>query len=160
MNRKKWPFLLLLATAFSCAFVCCKKPKKEEPPILNVAELLVGKKWQVVSEKPERDVDSDGDGNIDRDLHALAAECELDDYTVFQANGFVLKSDGNILCTETPPREIRWELTNNNSKIKITSPDEEYVLHIKSITDLVLTADRQYTIAGAPVNVTITFKKI
>lgn len=160
MNRRKWPIVLLLATATSCAFVCCKKPKKEDPPVMNVPELLVGKKWQIVSEIPERDVDSDGDGNIDRDLHMLAAECELDNYTVFQANGFVLKSDNLILCTETPPQEIRWELTNNNSKIKVTSPDEEYILHIKSLTDHAMTADRQYIIAGAPVNVTITFKKI
>ncbi|MBO9635902.1 MAG: lipocalin family protein [Chitinophagaceae bacterium] len=161
MYTTKWPVLLLLAATLSFVSVSCKKKKEDNTGLpANLRELLVGKKWQVVSEKPDREVDIDGDGKPDSDFHKLAMDCELDDYTVFEDNGSVVESEGNDVCTETPPAQIKWALTDNSTAIAITMPDEQYVMKISSIDANILVVTKPYLVSGISIIVTTTFKKI
>lgn len=161
MYTTKWPVLLLMAATLSFVSVSCKKKKEDNTGLpANLRELLVGKKWQVVSEKTDRDVDIDGDGNPDRDIHKLAMECELDNYTVFEDNGSVVESEGNDVCTETPAAQIKWTLTDNSTAIAITTPNEKYVMKISSINDNTLVVTQPYLISGISITVTTTLKKI
>ena len=163
MNRKilKVTQMLMVAGIIAILAACGKdnvKDNNNELPA-NVKELLVERKWQVVSMVPDKDVDIDGNGTIDKDFQLLAEDCEKDDYTVYTGDGLVFFEEGSKVCDETPDPETRWELVNKSS-LKISQATESYVLTIKSISADKLVLVQSIDVWGTSVKITITFKKI
>lgn len=160
MKTMKWHQILALTVLLVVNTVSCSKRDDEPNKNANVREQLVGRKWQIVSEKPDTKADFNGDGIPDDEFHQFAQECELDNYTRYTDDGFAMDYDDGKLCTETAPEKYKWEFTDNNTKIKVTKKDEAYTMKIISINENSLIVSRPYAVFGINVNVTVTYKKI
>ncbi len=160
MKTMKWYQIQALTLLLAVGIASCSKRDDEPNTNANVKEQLIGRKWQIISEKPDTKADFNGDGVPDDEFRQFAQECELDNYTRYTEDGLAIDYDDGKLCTESAPEKYKWELIDNNTKIKVTKKDEAYTMKIISISETVLVVSRPYTVFGINVNVTVTYKKI
>jgi hypothetical protein len=149
---------LLIAAAFLTAGITSCRHKKDDPQPASVKEMLINKKWLATSMTIDPGVDIDGDGKIDTDWMQFIEDCEKDDLTVFADDGELLTLDGAVKCGNAGNPPSHWELSDNNTRLKVTFEGETEMWDIVSITATSLKVKFSYNVEGKNVVMTATFK--
>lgn len=99
----------------------CKKDSASTPtPTPTKTDLLTAKSWKVTELKVA------GQSVFNS---ALVQDCDKDDLTKFNVNKSATFDEGTTKCDATSPqtRTGSWDLTTNETKLKVTDPDGDVV---------------------------------
>lgn len=142
--------LYLLATA--CVLTGLSSCKKDDStaPTPTKTDMLTAKTWKITEVKV---------ANQSVFNPPFFAACNKDDLTKFSANKAATFDEGSLKCDPTAPqsRTGSWDLTTNETKLKITDPDGavlEGTIGTLSSTTLVITDPNAY---GTGVAAEITY---
>jgi hypothetical protein len=142
----------IIATTLGLAVVGCKKDSTDTPaPAATKTAMLTAKSWRVT------DVKISG---ISVFNSPLVDACYKDDVYKFNANKSLTFDQSTLKCDPTAPatRNGTWDLTTNETKLKITDPDgdsEEGTIATLTSTSLVVTSP-DYAGTGIAAELTYT----
>ena len=114
---------LLLTTA------ACKKDVDTLTPGNGgvTSPAFVGPRWQMTAFLLDPSADFDGDGKVDQDLLPFMPACDRDDNIVFDPNGKVMTSEGQLRCDNDPSDNVKpdaWTYNTATRTITITDGDD------------------------------------
>ena len=145
-------FFYLLPLAAGLALAGCKKDSTDNPaPAPSKTDMLTAKTWRLT------DVKAAGQTILNS---GLFPDCFKDDLYKFNANKSLTFDQSTLKCdpTAAATRNGSWELTTNETKLKITDPDgdvEEGTITTLTSTSLVL-SEPNYAGTGVAGELTYT----
>lgn len=147
---KKHVTYLVVAAVGLASLGSCKK-EEATTPTLSKTDLLTAKNWKVT------DLKVAGQSVFNT---ALVQDCDKDDLTKFNSNKSATFDEGTLKCDPTSPqsRTGSWDLTTNETKLKVTDPDGDVVegtINTLNSTTLIVTDPNVYG-SGAAGEITYT----
>jgi hypothetical protein len=146
---KKFSTYLVLAVLGLAAVGCSDDSDDTAAP--SKTSLLTAKSWQLT------DVKANGQSIF---MAPLFDTCDKDDFITFKADKSAVYDEGADKCDPAANQTSTgsWEFTNNESKLKMTSPDGEVLEGtINTLTSTKLVVSGTQEILGVPVPAELTF---
>ena len=113
-------YLLAVAVGLTALSSCKKDDTTSPTPAATKTDLLTAKSWKMTELKVA------GQSIFNT---ALVEDCDKDDLLKFNTNKSATFSEGTLKCDPSAPqsRTGSWDLTTNETKLKVTDPDGEVV---------------------------------
>jgi hypothetical protein len=125
----------------------CKNDDDSSAP---KATLLTNGKWKIVASKAN--ISLAAGGTTEFDLLAFLSTCEKDGHFVFQSAGVLISDEGTTKCDPDDPQQTTgtWELTQNETYLKVSGTDLEFEGEIAELTASKLVIKYDTDINGVP----------
>lgn len=125
----------------------CKNNDDDSTPKTT---LLTNGKWKIVTSKATISLATGG--TTEFDLLAFLSTCEKDGHFVFQSAGVLIADEGALRCDPADPQQTTgaWELTQNETHLKVSSTDLEFEAEIAELTASKLVVKYDTDINGVP----------
>lgn len=130
MNRLTTLILATTATLMLTTSACKKETETVQPTNgMDGTPAFVGKNLMMTSFEVSPAIDLDGDGKVDSDLLVFLRPCDRDNTILFEKNGKMSGSNGNLSCdnTETDPSTVKpstWSYDAQTKTIRITTNND------------------------------------
>ncbi len=147
----KKPIFFLLGLALLLG--ACKNDNDDSN---GKADSLINGKWKIVSSKATLS----GSSTVEFDLLLFLSTCEKDGYFIFEPDGVLVSDEGITKCDAADPQQTigTWELTQNETHIKVTGTDLDFEGEIVELTASKLVIKYATDINGAPANTETEFE--
>ena len=158
-------FTLTAALSGLLLFASCDKKEETKPSTTTPAtktkkELIVDGKWQMTDLAFVMKNGAGQDSLVNG--WSIVDDCTKDDFMTFTADGKGVIDEGATKCDAADPQteNVTWELLNNETEVKVVTPDETQVLKIMELTATKAVYRQSFTQGAQTMTVEQTFKNI
>ncbi|QDK80316.1 hypothetical protein EXU85_17585 [Spirosoma sp. KCTC 42546] len=129
MNRFPTFMLAVMATLVLATSSCKKGDDGVQPADNTATPAFVGKNLVMTSFQVNPAIDLDGDGKLDTDLMVFLRACDKDNTLVFEKNGTLSGSNGQLSCSdnEADPSAVKpshWTYNEQTKTIRIVKDSD------------------------------------
>lgn len=148
----KKPIFFLLGLALLLGVSCKKDDAADKPK----ADLLTNGKWKISASVATFSVLGT---TQTLDIYALIEDCDLDNFFIFQSAGVLIADEGADRCDANEPQQVEgtWELTQNETHLKVTGTDLDFEGEIVELTASKLVIKYATEINGLPADTETEF---
>lgn len=143
-------FYAALFVLSAVGFTACRKNTDVVAPQQNIEGT-----WAVTGIASDRAYDFNGDGYTETDIYRSYSSCGRDIVAVFTSGGYGQMRQG---CSASW-QPISWQLTNGNSHLTITLPDDNLNLSLQQLDNYTIRGVDRVQINGNYFNITYTFQR-